>query len=338
VSTQTSDPGALRSPARFPHVPRDRAHYESFYLKASHPSEPRSLWIRHTVFKAPGERPIGSVWCTLFDATRSGPVATKVTLAPDELHAGQDYYIRIGPTELGPGRANGRADSERRPAHWELTFEPGPELFRYFPREWMYRTPLPRTKALVLYPAALFSGRLTIDGDTIDVDEWLGMVGHNWGSEHPERGIWLRGDGFSGEPRAWFDAALGRLRIGPVVTPWLGNGCLYLDGTRHRLGGPRPGAVEVDEKPASCAFVLHGDGLAVRGTAEADPERFVGWVYSNPAGGQHPTLNCSIADMTLTVERPGLPDTVLKASGRAAYELQLREHDHGVPIQPFSDP
>jgi hypothetical protein len=168
--------------------------------------------------------------------------------------------------------------------------------------------------------------------------EWLGMVGHNWGSEHPERGIWIRGDGFAGEPRAWLDAVIGRVRLGPVVTPWLGNGCLYLDGERHRLGGPRPGAVTVDEKPTSCAFVLRGDRLIVRGTVEADADRFVGWLYTNPAGGEHPTLNCSIADMALTVERPGLANATLKAAGRAAYELQLAERDHGIPIQPFSDP
>ncbi|HEV3228793.1 MAG TPA: hypothetical protein VGY97_04905, partial [Solirubrobacteraceae bacterium] len=333
MSTQTSHPGALRSQARFPDVPRDRAHYESFYLKASHPSEPIAFWIRHTVFKAPGERPIGSLWCTLFDAGRPGPLAGKVTLPPDELHAGPDTYVRIGSSELVPGRASGQAESDRRRASWELTFKEGPEPFPYFPRPWMYRARVPRTKAILLYPSAVFSGRLIIDGEELDVNEWLGMIGHNWGSEHPERGIWLRGDGFTGEPHAWLDAVVGRVRVGPVVTPWLGNGCLYLDGARHRVGGPRPGAVEIDEKPTSCAFVLHGDGLVVRGTVEADPERFVGWVYSNPGGGPHPTLNCSIADMTLTVERPGLPDTTLKASGRAAYELQLRERDHGIPIQ-----
>ena len=65
--------------ARFPDVPHDAGHYESFYLRAAHPSEPLGIWIRYTVHKRPGEEPKGSVWFTLFDAGADGPWAVKVT-------------------------------------------------------------------------------------------------------------------------------------------------------------------------------------------------------------------------------------------------------------------
>ena len=42
--------------------------------------------------------------------------------------------------------------------------------------------------------------------------------------------------------------------------------------------------------------------------------------------------------MTLTVERAGQPPLTLAVSGGATYELGMREHDHGIPIQPFRDP
>jgi hypothetical protein len=42
--------------------------------------------------------------------------------------------------------------------------------------------------------------------------------------------------------------------------------------------------------------------------------------------------------MTLTVERTGAPPLTLNVGGGATYELGMREHDHGIPIQPFGDP
>jgi len=57
-----------RTAAVFPSVARARGHYESFYLRASHPTDPLGVWIRHTIHKPPGGPPSGSVWFTLFEA------------------------------------------------------------------------------------------------------------------------------------------------------------------------------------------------------------------------------------------------------------------------------
>jgi hypothetical protein len=70
----------------------------------------------------------------------------------------------------------------------------------------------------------------------------------------------------------------------------------------------------------------------------APHERFVGWVYSDPDGGEHNTVNCSIARMELTVDREGRDPLRLTTATGAAYELGMRETDHGIPIQPFPDP
>ncbi len=75
----------------------------------------------------------------------------------------------------------------------------------------------------------------------------------------------------------------------------------------------------------------------MRGEVSAAPKDFVGWVYADPDGPEHHTVNCSVADMRLHVERDGRPTQELAVSGGAAYELGMREHDHGVPIQPYPD-
>ena len=164
------------------------------------------------------------------------------------------------------------------------------------------------------------------------------MVGHNWGAQHAERWIWLHGAGFEGRDDAWFDAALGRIKIGPWTTPWVANGVLSLDGVRHRLGGlGATRRTEVSERPDGATFALPGREITVQGQVGADRKDFVGWVYADPDGSEHNTVNCSAADMALTVSRPAQPPLTLRLDGGAAYELGMREKDHGTPIQPFSD-
>jgi hypothetical protein len=323
--------------ARFPGVPEKAGHYESFYLKACHPTEPVGVWIRYTVHKRPGAGPQGSLWFTLFDAAAEGPRASKVTLPGP--WSGDGDYIGIGESRFAHGEVVGNARSERCDASWELRFNSPEEPLRHLPRDWMYRAPVPRTKLLSPYPAARFAGHVVVDGNELALEGWRGMVGHNWGSEHAERWIWLHGLGFAEASEAtWLDAAIGRVRVGPLVTPWIANGVLSLGGERHRLGGPaRIRRTEVRESPERCEFVLPGKGLTVQGEVSAARKDFVGWVYADPGGGEHHTVNCSIADMRLAVSRPGLPQIVLQVAGGAAYELGMSERDHGMEIQPFPD-
>jgi hypothetical protein len=311
--------------ARFPDVPYGAGHYESFYVKACHPDEPLGLWIRYTAHKRPGAPTTGSLWFTLFDASAAAPRAQKVTVAAPRSEGGD--WIRVGEAALRDGHAAGALDG----IAWELRFRTDePPLF-HLPRDWMYRARLPRTKLLSPRPAARFDGSLLVDGRSVSVEGWRGMIGHNWGAQHAERWIWLHGLAPSGD---WLDAAVGRLKLGPLTTPWVGNGALSLGGTRHALGGP---GTQVEETPERCRFLLRGRGLRVRGEVGAPRKDFVGWRYADPDGGEHHTVNCSICDMRLRVERTRAEPLDLVVDGGAAYELGMRERDHGMAIQPFSD-
>lgn len=218
----------LRTHARFPDVPLGKGHYESFYIKACHPSEPLGIWIRHTVHKHSGHEPQGSVWFTLFDGAAGGPVASKVTLPGPTVD--DDAYIVIGDTRFEDGRAVGSACTEQLDASWELSFSAEQDALFHLPKDWMYSGPIPKTKLLSPYPDARFEGKVRAGERELDLRDWRGMVGHNWGAQHAERWIWMHGANFEGEPDAWLDGALGRIKLGPVTTPWIGNGTLYLDG------------------------------------------------------------------------------------------------------------
>jgi hypothetical protein len=321
-----------RSAARFPELSLAAGHYESFYLKATHPTEPVSIWIRYTVHKGPGAAARGSLWFTLFDSRADGPWAVKTTT--DDVGADPGEYIHVGAARFEPGRVFGSAGE----ASWDLSFDSPEPPFRHLPRDFMYRAPLPRTKLLSPYPDARFNGRVQAGGRTVDLDDWRGMVGHNWGAQHAERWIWLHGAGFDGHDDAWIDAALGRIAIGPWTTPWVANGVLSLDGVRHRLGGLGAARrTEVSERPDGAAFTLPGRDITVQSQIGADRKDFVGWVYADPDGSEHNTVNCSIANLVLTVSRPAQPPLTLQLAAGAVYELGMRETDHGMAIQPFPD-
>jgi hypothetical protein len=329
---------ALAEGARFPGVAAKAGHYESFYIKACSPDGGRGIWIRHTVHKRPGEEPAGSIWFVLFDREAEGPRAAKVTLPAAELETPAGSWIRVGDAEVGPGEAEGSVEVEGLSAAWSLTFDGVREPCKYLPADWLYEAPVPKTKFVAPFPDARFEGRLEIDDTSVELAGWPGMVGHNWGSEHAERWIWLEGTGFAGSPGTYFDAGAARVKVGPKVTPWIPSGMLVLDGEPHRLGGLGAiGSARIEESPTVCSFFLPGKDIVVHGRVAAPVKDFVGWVYADPKGPEHHTVNCSVADLELTVERPGLPPRQLSLPGGGAYELGMRETDHGVPIQPFPD-
>jgi hypothetical protein len=334
----------VRTSARFPGVKRSAGHYESFYIKATRPGGGLGLWIRHTVHKRPDTEPEASVWVTLFDADADGPVATKLTVPASELSVPADGYIRVDGATLEPGLATGEIATEDLEASWRLTFADDNAAFRHLPYDFLYGAPLPRTKFLSPYPSARFTGTARIGDRELELSDWPGMIGHNWGGEHAERWVWIEGAAFDGGngdgagDGSYFDLAVGRIKVGPMTTPWVGNAMLMLDGDGHRLGGfDRIRSTKVSERPTGCDFSMTGSNIRVSGAVRSAAKNFVAWVYADPVGPEHNTLNCSISDLELTVERKGHPAQHLAVTGGAAYEFGMRETDHGIPLQPYPD-
>jgi hypothetical protein len=306
--------------------------YESFYLRAVSPEEPVGVWIRYTVHKRPGQPPRCSVWCTVFDASSGRPFMAKLTT--DDLHAPAGGWIAVGGSQMTPTDAQGSCGE----ASWSLSFRSEEPELRHLSPGWLYRAPLPRTKLSSPLPAARFNGMLELPDRTIELRDWPGMVGHNWGAEHAERWIWLHAVVFEDQPGAWLDVAIGRLRVAGRMTPWVANGALSLEGQRHRIGGLSARGLLVAETPTSCELTLPGAGGLTLEAHVKDPEEPVaGWRYADPDGTEHDVANCSVAALELTVNKLGSPSRTLHSPHGAVYELGMREHDHGVAIAPFTD-
>jgi hypothetical protein len=303
--------------------------YESFYLRAVSPEEPIGAWIRYTVHKPPEQAPQGSLWLTVFDALAGAPFMHKHTT--DELTSPPGSWIEIGgSSRFGPDLAEGRCG----PASWSLRISRKDPELRHFKQPWLYRTPLPRTKLTSPAPAASFDGTIELPQRTLHLNGWRGMVGHNWGSEHAERWIWLHGIGFREDPSAWIDVALGRVLVAGRLSPWMASGAISLDGRRLRLGGLGARGLRVAESVARCSLSLPGeDGLTVQAHVDAPRGSSAGWRYADPAGqgpaGEHDVVNCSVAALALNVRPRAKAARTLHTAHGGAYELGVRGRDRG---------
>jgi hypothetical protein len=303
--------------------------YESFYLRAVDPERPRSVWLRHTVLQAPDGSPVGSAWATVFDAELPAPLTAKAS-APDPE---PDGWLRVGASAFGPTGVHGSAGS----ASWDLEWTGDEPALRHLPKSFLYSAPLPRTKLESPRPGVRFDGHVAVGGRATEVRDWPGMVGHNWGAQHAERWIWLHGTLFEDRPGDWLDIALGRVRLGPLLTPWIANGVVSLDGTRLRVGGTAARA-HVGEGPSHLDLRVDGHDARLRLTVHSRRSQTVVWRYADPDGGEHHVANCSIAELEAVVQPRDATPTTLRTAHGGAYELGMRETPAGLPVQPFPDP
>jgi hypothetical protein len=58
----------------------------------------------------------------------------------------------------------------------------------------------------------------------------------------------------------------------------------------------------------------------------------VAWPYADPGGGEHHSLNCSIAEVTVRVG-----NHELRTPHGGVYEYGVAPGGHGVELQPFPD-
>jgi hypothetical protein len=265
----------------------------------------------------PGGSIRGARWLTLFEP--SGVTARKESF--------------VGPPTTDGLHFTGTALESQ----WDVSVEPLTPAFAHLPKAWMYRTPIPKTKPVSVHPLAAFRGAVSFADRKIVIDHWRGMVGHNWGSEHAHRWVWLHVAGFDEAPDGWLDLILARVKIGPFVTGWLPNGAIEIAGRRHRLGGLL-GKVHVEEHVGWARIVMRGRGIELEALVEApNDEATVRWQYGDPAGGKRYVANCSIARVAVNIRRSS-GEQRLTAAHSGAYELGMSEAPAGFSVQPYPDP
>jgi hypothetical protein len=315
---------------RYPDEPLKAGHYESVYAALVHPHSPRALWVRTTVKKRPGEQPTGAVWVTWFD--EDGTRAGKLDGLPLEV----SDRLACGPAAQGPDGSRGEIGVDGFSAAWDLSFATRGEPLEHLSPAFLYGAPVPRTKPTSPAPDLDVTGTLVVDGSSVDLTGWTGMVGHNWGSEHAAQWVWLRVCGLGDDGTGWLDAVLGRVQVGPVLLPWKAFGALELDGARHHLGGLLRRGTDVEVRTDGARIHLVGPTARIDVTATVPLASTVGWEYADPSGHRHEVVNCSVAAMHLEAEINGRRTSYAPVR-RGVLELGADAKQLDVPLQPFAD-
>jgi len=313
-----------------------KGHYESYFLRGNHPSEPRAFWIRYTIFSPKGrvQDTVGEIWAIYFDGVQGRIVAVQQDIPLAECRFGPGpVEMVLGGSRLTRPTLQGVCDRSNHRIAWDLRYEGGDVPLFLLPQN-LYNKPLPKAKALVGIPNTFYSGQLTVDGETIAVDRWQGSENHNWGSKHTDKYAWGQVSGFDNDGEAFLELACARVKLGPIWTPQMMLGVLRVGGQDFAFNSI-PIALRSDGHYDF--FEWHFDcrdkvGNRMRGQISAPAEHFTALRYKNPPGGAKTCINSKIARCEVTLSTPDGPPRTLTTAHRAAFEILTDRRDHGLTI------
>lgn len=311
-------------------------HYESFFLRANHPSRPLAFWIRYTIFsrRNDAENAMGELWAVFFNGETDEHSAAKEEFPLKGcLFDRSSFDVRINSATLTANLLQGSITGKKHSLAWDLTYNGNSVPLLLFPLQ-LYEGKFPAAKSLVSLPLARFSGTLSVNGETIPVAGWTGSQNHNWGSKHTDRYAWGQVAGFDSHPDSFLEVASAQLKLGPVWTPPITLLVLRHAGREYALNEMMQGLKARGKfKYFSWEFASRTPEVEIRGNISAPRRAFVGLNYYNPPGGNKHCLNSKIAACTLQVkDRTRGTTQVLETKHRAAFEILTSFADHGIPI------
>ncbi len=314
---------------------RTGGFYESYFLRANHPTRPQAFWIRYTLFSPKGNPAAteGQLWAVYFDGDAGSRIAVKQSLPFERCSFSQTgLQVRIGESVLDASGLKGSARDAHHQLSWDLAYRGNQSPAFLLPLD-LYSRGFPKAKVLTGVPLADFAGLISIDGHTVDVDGWRGSQNHNWGPKHTDQYAWGQVAGFDSEPDAFLECSTARLKIGPLWTPWLTNLVLRLPGREIHLNslgqairnrgryGYFSWAIECPRGP-----------LHVTVSFSAPSDRFLALGYDDPPGGTRTCLNTKLATCRVRVTERDRPTIDLTTESRAAFEILAVDDAHGIPV------
>jgi hypothetical protein len=315
-------------------------HYESFFVRANHPTRPLAFWIRYTIF-SPRQHPdqaMGELWAIAFDGESQRHIAVKqeMPIAACAFDPSR-FAVRVGDARLETGALTGAAVRGGHRLRWDLRYSGGATPLFLLPLA-AYAGAQPPAKALVGLPLAIFSGQLVVDDALWGVADWVGSQNHNWGVRHTDHYAWGQVAGFEGAPESFLEVITARRRLGPLWSPFVTLLVLRHDGEDIALNSPRQmRRARGSFTPFEWRFRSETSQVRVEGHIAAPSDAFVGLNYRNPPGGTKTCLNTKIASCEVTITRReggawGQAQQLI-ARQRAAFEILADKPDGHVPVQ-----
>ena len=338
---ETTDSAWLNKANNTVYQPGQRTgHYESFFLRANHPSLPLAFWIRYTIFSPQDhpEKAIGELWAIYFDGQNGLDFAVKKEVPFNQCSfSSATLDAKIGDALLNTGKLTGGASAHNHEINWDLTYSGNSKPLFLLPLK-MYSAGFPKAKSVVPLPLAKFSGILVVDDKSINVENWIGSQNHNWGSKHTDLYAWGQVAGFDNSPGSFLEVATARVKIGPLWTPNMTPIVLRHKGQEYTLNSmAQTLKARGHFTYFDWLFSSENDLISLTGRITGDRNQFVGLNYYNPPGGNKHCLNTKLAscDLRITYKQGTnqVSSDLLTTRNRAAFEILTDKRDHGITVQ-----
>ncbi len=312
-----------------------RGHVESYFVKANDAEGRRAIWLKATIV-ASNRRPghaRAEAWAVVFDRQRQHIALKNTVPFASARFPTKGLNVAIG--ESLRFDTNGSSGSIERGGHklcWDLTWKHDGSALVHFPIAKMYTHSFPKTKLVSPYPHLQIKGRIRIDDEEVEVYDWKGMQGHNWGSGHAEQYAWGHCNQWDQQVDCLLEAVSARIKVGPVMTPLVTLVCVRHEGREYLFTHPRDLLRNRGELHSRrCFFCAKNKEISIECDISAATDDFVGLYYPNPDGKMTYCLNSKLANSRVRIELPG-KEPIDLTSTSAALEIGTRNALHGVKM------
>jgi hypothetical protein len=291
--------------------------YEVWYLTTSHAASGTGYWIRYTLEAPLVGEPHAALWFARFAHDRRAPTfgihAAHPTSGSDAF--GHDYTL-------------GKLAGDGHEVSWDLRWTPSPTTLRMLPDLAYLRDGLGETTVLSPNPDVTLGGKVTVDGETLDLTGTRGGQTHIWGQKHAFAWAWGHANLDGG---ATLEALTVRLKRRGVVTPPLTFLSLRCDDDEVDLRQLRHVPLARSEMSTG-RYYFRGENLRTRleGEFRADHAHLIQAEYEDPDGEPSYCANSCVADLTLTrserTRRGWRVVETFRADKTAQFETASRTH------------
>jgi hypothetical protein len=209
-----------------------RGRYEVWYLTMSAPDGESGYWIRYSLRSPVAGPPERKIWLARFDHV--DPSRSFGINGHADGREVEGPIFGVGDALLDAGAARGSLKGGGHEVTWDVRWPTGQETVRLLPPA-LYRGNFAPSRPYTPNPDVRFGGQIELDGETIDLDGFMGQQGHVEGTRHAERWAWAHcndyADGYV------LQALSAQGRRGPFLTPFLTHGALRVDGSWEHLRG-----------------------------------------------------------------------------------------------------
>jgi len=215
--------------------PRDKGLYESYYFRGTSMDGRYAFWLKHNLLRYVRDRFV-AIECAmiLFDKnTQQVQVVHDKELVSDYEYqslpfmTGRDWdemsyqFAHDSRFLISDGLLQGEIHGHDGHAGWKLELSRSHESLFHFAPVSLYSLNWPKKKILTREIRLRFKGEISVKGTQVEA-EFIGMNGHNWGTEHAFQYAYANCNRWDNDEVAYFDGFSAKVKIHQsMTTPYL---------------------------------------------------------------------------------------------------------------------